>query len=266
MVNQFLYTFSSTSNATSPMSAASPPLGGRRSGPALTQPPREGLTRHTAPLPKPCAAGSRLLQRALLRACAPAPRAGARPGWLEELSAQTRRRNVVACCSTCGQLLLSAGMDARGRQPQQVCGRAAWALGQTRQEDGPRHPRHSVRARAAYADASPRHCARVGGKGGRARTRHNRQTLRAARVALLRRPLTRPSRTARSFEMPFNVWCGGCRHMIAKGAFFHARLHGPRGGLGCVAHAAFRGCQACASTRRSARWASTFRPRSGRSP
>ncbi|KAI7757536.1 hypothetical protein M8C21_017082 [Ambrosia artemisiifolia] len=24
------------------------------------------------------------------------------------------------------------------------------------------------------------------------------------------------------FEMPFNIWCGGCSSMIAKGVMFHA--------------------------------------------
>jgi len=33
------------------------------------------------------------------------------------------------------------------------------------------------------------------------------------------------------FEMPFNVWCTGCRHMIAKGARTRARAPLPRAPL-----------------------------------
>ena len=66
------------------------------------------------------------------------------------------RRHVVSRSRPGGQLLLPAGLDTRGGQPEQVCRLSSWPLRQARQEAGPRHLGHSVRTRPS---AAPRRAA-----------------------------------------------------------------------------------------------------------
>jgi hypothetical protein len=105
------------------------------------------------------------------------------------------------------------------------------------------------------------------GAGKRVSVHTQTQTLVSLRACACALTTARTPRAARrSFEMPFNVWCTGCRHLIAKGtpcACSHAHAH-----ILVTTRLMTPLCapQAFASTRRSVPWASTTAPRYGRSP